>query len=32
VDPFEFISKGGGGDALPRRVESRIATFYEVIK
>jgi len=32
VEPFEFTSNGGGGEALPRRVKRRNATFYEVIK
>jgi len=32
VEPFEFTSNGGGGEALPRRVKKRKATFYEVIK
>ncbi len=32
VEPFEFISNGGGGEALPCRVKRRNATFYEVIK
>jgi hypothetical protein len=27
VEPFEFISNGGGGEALPRRVKSRFSTF-----
>ena len=31
VEPFEFTSNGGGGEALPRRVKRRNATFYEVI-
>jgi hypothetical protein len=32
VEPFEFTSNGGGGDALPCRVERPRATFYEVTK
>ncbi len=32
MEPFEFTSNGGGGEALPRRVKKRNATFYEVIK
>jgi hypothetical protein len=32
VEPFEFTSNGGGGEALPRRVKRRGATFYEVVK
>jgi hypothetical protein len=32
VEPFEFISNGGGGEALPRRVKRRFSTFYEIIK
>jgi len=32
AEPFEFTSNGGGGEALPRRVKRRTATFYEVIK
>ena len=32
MEPFEFTSNGGGGEALPRRVKRRTATFYEVIK
>ena len=32
MEPFEFTSNGGGGEALPRRVKRRNATFYEVIK
>jgi hypothetical protein len=31
VEPFEFISNGGGGEALPRRVKRRFPTFYEII-
>ena len=31
VEPFEFTSNGGGGEALPRRVKRRNATFYKVI-
>jgi len=31
VEPFEFTSNGRGGEALPRRVKRRNATFYEVI-
>ena len=31
MEPFEFTSNGGGGEALPRRVKRRNATFYEVI-
>jgi hypothetical protein len=31
VEPFEFTSNGGGGEALPRRVKMREMTFYEVI-
>jgi len=31
VEPFEFTSNGGGGEALPRRVKRRNATFDEVI-
>jgi len=31
VEPFEFTSNGGGGEALPRRVKKPKATFYEVI-
>jgi ATP-binding cassette subfamily F protein 3 len=31
VEPFEFTSNDGGGDALPRRVKRPRATFYEVI-
>jgi hypothetical protein len=32
VEPFEFTSNGGGGEALLRRVKRCKATFYEVIK
>jgi trk system potassium uptake protein TrkA len=32
VEPFEFISNGGGGEALPCRVKRRFSTFYEIIK
>ncbi len=32
VEPFEFTSNGGGGEALSPRVKRREATFYEVIK
>jgi len=32
VEPSEFISDGGGGSFLPRRVKRRGATFYEIIK
>jgi len=28
---IEFTSNGGGGEALPRRVKRRNATFCEVI-
>jgi hypothetical protein len=31
VEPFEFTSNGGGGEALPRRVKRRGETFYEVV-
>jgi hypothetical protein len=31
VEPFEFTSNGGGGEALPRRVKKPKVTFYEVI-
>jgi imidazole glycerol-phosphate synthase subunit HisF len=31
VEPFEFTSNGGGGEALLRRVKRRRATFYEVV-
>jgi len=31
VEPFEFTSNGGGGEALPRRVKRRGATLYEVV-
>jgi hypothetical protein len=31
VEPFEFISNGGRGNALSRRVKSPRGTFYEVI-
>ncbi len=31
MEPFEFISNGGGGVALPRRVKRRRAFFYEAI-
>ena len=32
VEPFEFASNGGGGEALPRLVKRRKATFYEIVK
>jgi len=32
VEPFEFTSNGGGGEALLRLIKRREATFYEVIK
>ena len=32
MEPFEFTSNGGGGEALPRRAKRRKPTFYEVIK
>jgi hypothetical protein len=32
VEPLEFTSSGGRGDALSRLVKSRFLTFYEVIK
>ncbi len=31
VEPFEFISNGGRGSALSRRVKSSKRSFYEVI-
>jgi len=31
AEPSEFISDGGGGNFLPRRVKRRRATFYEII-
>jgi hypothetical protein len=31
VEPFEFTSNGGGGEAPSRRAESRFLTFCEVI-
>jgi rubredoxin len=31
VEPFEFSSNGGRGNALSRRVKSPKRTFYEVI-
>jgi len=31
VEPLEFISSGGRGEALSRLVKSRFLTFYEVI-
>jgi len=32
VEPFEFISNGGRGNALSRLVKNPKRTFYEVIK
>jgi len=31
VEPFEFTSNGGRGEALSRRVKSSKRTFYKVI-
>jgi len=32
VEPLEFTSSGGRGEALSRQVKSRFLTFYEGIK
>jgi hypothetical protein len=31
VEPLEFTSSGGRGEALSRRAKSRFLTFYEVV-